>query len=119
MTGGRLWTEEEENRLCEMWGHYSIDSIARKLGRSVAAIRVRVNRLDLPPFLECGEYITLNQLMLHIRGTKNCKYQTKSWVENRGMPVHMKARSSRCRIKIVYMHEFWKWAEKNREFINF
>lgn len=105
--------------LCEMWGHYSIDSIARKLGRSVAALRVRVNKLGLPPFLQCGEYITLNQLMLHVKGTNEWKYQVKSWVESRGMPVHKKARSSRCSVKVVYMHEFWKWAEKNRAFIDF
>lgn len=44
----RRWTPKEEEYLQENWGKYSIPAIAKKLGKSVNAIKVRANRLALP-----------------------------------------------------------------------
>jgi len=46
-------------------------------------------------------------------------YKVKSWIENRGFPVRTKVRSSKAKIRVVFLREFWKWAEKNRSFIDF
>lgn len=113
------WTEEEETYLSENWGHMPVPSLCKYLNRSKNAIMVRVHRLGLPPFLESGEYITLNQLVIAVTGSKaSYSYKLKSWIENRGLPVHNK-RNSKCTWRVVYLDEFWKWAEKNRSFIDF
>jgi len=79
----------------------------------------RVQRLGLPPFLQSGDYVTLNQLVKAVTGSMSSySYKIKSWVENRGLPVHYK-RNNRCTWRVVYIDEFWKWAEKNRSFIDF
>lgn len=104
------WTEEEENYLSENWGHMSVPNLCKNLDRSKNAIMVRVQRLGLPPFLESGEYITLNQLMTAMTGSTHHSYQMKSWVKNRGLPVHNK-RNNQCTFRVVYIEEFWKWAE--------
>lgn len=113
------WSAEEESQLREMWGQVSVPGISRKLGRSVNAVVVRARRLGLGPFLEHGDYITLHQLSMACGyGWSSDKYFLKSWGENRGFPIHTKKRNKQS-IRIVYLDEFWEWAEKNRSFIDF
>ena len=113
------WTEEDENYLCENWGHMTFDGLCKHLGRSKNAILVRVGRLGLPPYLEAGDYITMHQLSLALGfGSTSDKYFQISWVEKRGFPIHNKRRGS-CTYRVVYLNEFWAWAEKNRSFLNF
>ncbi|MBQ7737979.1 MAG: AsnC family protein [Oscillospiraceae bacterium] len=118
MGKGRNWTTEEEEYLRENWGHVTVDGLCRHLDRSKNAIMCRVHRLGLPPYLESGDYVTLNQLYRAFRGRNAMTYLLKSWVEERGMPVHKKRRGSGS-YRIIYLDEFWKWAEKNRSFLDF
>jgi hypothetical protein len=74
--------------------------------------------MNLGKFLESGDYVTVNQFMLAFNKTNFHSYNLKSWVENRGFPVKYKTIINK-RVKVVYMEEFWAWAEKNRAFINF
>lgn len=118
MAGGKQWTSEEEEILQDKWGTVSVPGIAKLLGRSEAAIIVRVNRLGLPPFLESGYYVTLNQVHRAFYGTNFSTHQLKSWVQDRGLPVHTKKRR-KSSYRVVYLDEFWEWAEKNRSFLDF
>ena len=113
------WTKDEEAYLSDNWGQIPLPTLCKQLNRSKNAVLVRVQRLGLPPFLESGEYITLNQLITAVTGSmKSYSYKIKSWVENRGLPVHNK-RNNQCTWRVIYLDEFWKWAEKNRSFIDF
>ena len=115
----RPWTTEEEEILRECWGTMTMAGICKKLDRSHNAIMVRVQHLGLPPYLESGEYITMHQLSLALGfGWSSDKYFQKSWVENRGFPVHNKRRGKAV-VRVVYLEEFWPWAEKNRSFLDF
>lgn len=117
--GGRTWTKTDLDYLSENWGRTSVPTICEKLGRSKNAIMCKVNKLGLPPFLESGDYITFNQLIIAVTGsTTNYSYKMESWVKNRGFPAHTK-RKNKCTWRIVYLDEFWEWAEKNRAFIDF
>ena len=117
--GKRTWTAEEEDYLRESWGTVTVDGICRHLNRTKNAIMVRVHRLGLPPYLESGTYITLHQLSLALGfGASSDKYFMKSWVENRGFPLRYKRRGT-ASIRVVYLDEFWIWAEKNRSFLDF
>ena len=119
MARGKKWTPEEDAYLSEMWGYVSIDGLGKHLNRSRNSVIVRVRRLGLPPFLESGDYVTMNQL-LHALGYGSVHaYHVKSWVEERGFPMKIKMRSSKARVKVVYLDEFWAWAEKNRSFVDF
>ncbi len=119
MGQGRNWTKEEEEFLCENWGKLSINAICKKLNRSRNAINVRVQRLGLGPYLECGEYVSFNQLLKALGyGVSSGKYRLISWVQNRDFPMHNKRRGSSV-VRVVYLNEFWEWAEKNRNIVDF
>lgn len=116
--GKRNWKAEDLNYLRDNWGRVSIGYLARKLDRTEAAILNKVQQLGLGRFLDNGEYVTLNQLMEAVTGTKEHSYQLKSWVENRGMPIHYRLVKEN-RVRVVYIDEFWEWAKEHRSFIDF
>lgn len=112
------WTAAEEDQLREEWGRISIGKIAERLGRSSDAVIVRARRLGLGAFLESSDYVTVNQLSFALNGRHGEAYQKISWMQNRGFPVHMKTVKDN-RFRVVYLNEFWKWAEKHRAFLDF
>lgn len=114
----RHWTAEEESLLAESWGVCGIPALAKKLNRSQGAIKLRASRLHLGPLLMGGDYVTLNQLVTAFNRTGSYSYKMISWVENRGLPVHNK-RVQQNAFRVVYLKEFWTWAEKNRSFLDF
>ncbi len=116
--GWRAWKPEDLNYLRENWGRASIGYLCKKLDRTEGAVLNKVQRLGLGRFLDSGEYVTLNQLMEAVTGSKEHSYQMKSWVENRGMPIHHRLVKEH-RVRVIYIDEFWKWAKKNRSFIDF
>ncbi len=119
MGRNRNWIAKEDEYLTENWGSVSIDSICKHLKRSRNAINVRVQRLGLPPFLECGEYVTMNQLLIALGYSgSGGAYYLKSWSENRDLPIHTQRRGSSV-TRVVYIDEFWDWAYKNRSFVDF
>ena len=115
----KKWTPKEEEYLAENWGHVSIAGLCQHLGRTENAIKVRVSRLGLGPYLESGEYVTMHQLILAIgySGSSD-SYKVRSWIRNRAFPVHNKRRGTSV-TRVVYLDEFWVWAEKNRSFLDF
>lgn len=118
MGRGANWTKNEIEYLREVWGTVSVPTISKNMNRSVNGIIVKARRLGLGPMLENGGYVTLNQLHYAFTGGQFNSYKIKSWIDNRNMPVHTK-RVNKCSFKVVYMDEFWKWAEKNRAFLDF
>ena len=115
----RRWTAEEVDYLQENYGKYSIPTLAKTLGKTVNAIKTMRQKLGLGAFLMNGEYISLNQLLLAVNGgSSTYSYKMISWVQNRGLPVHTK-KVENCSFRVVYLDEFWEWAEKNRSFLDF
>ena len=115
----KRWTNEERQYLAEQWGILSIPAIARNLNRSVDAVNVQKQRMGLGPALLGSDYIALNQLLIAVCGTNaGGSYKMKSWVENRGFPIHTK-RVNQNSFRVVHLDEFWKWAEQHRSFIDF
>lgn len=114
----RNWTEEEEIYLAESWGTISMETIAKNLSRTVSAIQNKAVRMKLGPFLEAGEYITLNQLMIALRGTYVGKeYTVNQWID-KGLPVKTR-KVKNCSFKVIYLHDWWDWAEMNSTLIDF
>ncbi len=117
MTKSGKWTKEEESFLYDKWGVMSLPKIAEKLDRTEIAVRNKKDRMNLGSFLESGDYITVGQL-LQAMGKRNDKYINISWIEKRGLPI-FKKKVTKQRVKCVRINDFWKWAEKNKNFLDF
>lgn len=116
---GKNWTKQEEEYLTENWGTLSVATIAKNLGRSENAIVVKKCRLGLGAFLESGDYVTWNQFQIAYCGSPSSgTYRMTSWVKNRNFPIHIK-RVNKNSFKIVHLEEWWEWAEKNKDFLDF
>lgn len=92
--------------------------LATDLGRSINSINVRAQRNGLGAFLDNGEYVSYSQFLQALFGLCNAgsAYRVnKRWEE---FPVKKK-RVGRCTFRVVYLDEFWKWAEQNRRLIDF
>jgi len=119
LSNGR-WTNEDIEYLKESWGNKSVSAIASRLNRTEDAVIVKVFKLKLGGFLQNGDnYITkyfLCQALGYGGGASG--YMSISFIENRGLPTH-KIRCRTSTFDVVYIDEFWKWAEKNKSFLNF
>lgn len=114
----RSWTPEEEAYLEDKWGVVSVGGIAKKLNRSENAVIIRSQRLGLGAFLQAGDYVTWNQLQIALGlELSGSGYKMTSWVMNRNFPLHLK-RVKNDSFKVVYLEEFWVWAEQNQTFLD-
>lgn len=119
MGRAKNWTKEEIEYLQEHYGTLSYGTLAKNLDRSVGAINNMARRLQVGAFLECGDYITFHQLLIALGHDKSgYGYKTISWVKNRDFPLRYK-RVHQNRFKIVYLDDFWEWAEKNQDLLDF
>lgn len=114
---GRKWTKEEEQYLAEQWGTVSVTSIAQRLNRSEHAVTIHKNRMGIGAFLESGDYITWNQFLLAL-GYSNGSDRINAWVKNRNFPLRTK-RVNKNVFKVVYLDEWWAWADEYKSFIDF
>ncbi len=115
----KTWTDKEKAYLAENWGTVSVPTLCKNLGRSKNSIYAEKNRLGLGTFCDAGDYITLNQLLEAFLGDNySYSYKETSWIKNRGLPVHSKTVVEK-RVRVIYIDEFWQWAEKNRSFLDF
>lgn len=119
MGTGRNWKPEEKEYLSEHWGKQTIPTLCKNLNRPEGGIINMAKRLHLGSFYESGEYITMHQLIIALGyASSGCGYKNKSWIENRDFPVKHKKHTEKV-VKIVYLKDFWKWAEKNQSFLDF
>lgn len=109
------WSTSELTYLEEKWRVVSIPTIAKHLNRSVEAVKLKANRLDLGRHLHGGEYITFNQLCIALG-----KYfsQIKARFIPRGLPIKHK-KSVNKSFRIIYIKDFWEWAEKHKDLLEF
>lgn len=117
MCRGRTWEQEELDFLEDKWGILSISAIAKKLNRTTTSIQIKANRLGLGTFIDSAEYITLSKFIQAL-GYKQGYTYTCNRLIKLGLPVKKKKIVSR-NIKIVYLDDFWKWAEEHKNDINF
>lgn len=115
----KKWSQKDDEILMDCWGKFSIPAIASKLGRSVYAVKCRASKLSLGSSLMSGDFVTLNQLVRALRNANvSAGYQVESWCKNRGLPVHTHRVDTES-FRVVYLDEFWEWAEKHRSFMDF
>ena len=113
----RTWSKEEIEELEEMWGYYSIPAIAKRLDRSINAIKNKAYKIGLGRHLDSGNYISLNILMNTLGRRNGCSDIIDCWIK-KGLPLKHK-KVINMRYKVLKIDEFWEWAEKHRTIIDF
>lgn len=116
LRNARNWSDREIEYLTEKWGTVSLPTMAKRLGRSVEAIKIKAQHLGLGPFLENGDYITFYQLYRSL-GKGGYNWTKQQWI-NKGLPVKKK-RVVKNSFDVVYLDDFWEWAEANQTLIDF
>lgn len=115
---GCKWAQEEEYYLQDRWGETSIKGLASVLERSENSIIVKAQRLGLGAHLHADSRVTANQLMKAVYGGKQQGGWTMNrWIEN-GLPIK-KHLVKNSRFKVVDIDDFWKWAKKHKDIVDF
>lgn len=109
------WPPEKVNYLEEAWGEISIPAIAKKLGKTVNAVKLKAYKIGLRRHIHSGDYITLNQLFNAI-GMNYNSYTIDYWLRQDFPLKHKK--SINMSYKVVYIKEFWHWLERNKMLID-
>lgn len=111
-----LWTKEELVYLEDSWGTYSIKHIAKKLGRTVNAIKLKANRIGLSDPRLHFNGLTVLQLadVLHV------SYKTiESWYERFSFPIRLKIFARTQKVRVVYYKDFWEWLKRHKQVVDF
>jgi len=117
MGSKKCWSAEELEYLEDKYGITSIKGIAKSLGRSISSIKNKKVRMGLGSFLEAGEYVSFNQLLKALNINGGIQYTNTSWIQNRNFPIKYKTVVDN-KFRVVYLKDFWIWAEKNRSRID-
>ncbi|AGK97384.1 hypothetical protein [Clostridium pasteurianum] len=112
---GANWTEEECNFLEDKWGTISIPTIAKSLGRTEIAVKIKAHKLGLGRHLYSCEEITISQLV-KVLGA-HYTWAVDKWISY-GFPVKYKKSVSK-KYKVFKLEDFWKWAEQHRDILDF
>lgn len=114
----RKWEEWEIQYLKDKWGEISIARIAKKLDRSINAVKIKAIRENLTNALGYIDGITLNQLA-KIFGVSYGWMVKEIWINKLHIPYKTKVVAQTKAYRYIGIDEFWKWAYKCRYRINF
>lgn len=112
----RRWTDEEIRYLKEHYGNDLDITVAKRLGRSIDAVRVKAKRLHLHPFkVANGEYISICQLAEIFKGDPNVIYK---WNEKYSdfPAVSKKIYHSSC--LLIKFDSILPWLKKHQDIFN-
>ncbi len=107
----RHWSPENISFLEDNWGILTIPGIAKKLGRSIPAVKLKASRMRLGRHLHGSCLVSVNQLFRSVYGYDIPNYFYKK-LESTGFPFVLR-RSIKKRFRMVDIPCFWEWLEKN------
>jgi len=117
MSRGNKWSKEELDFMAESWGNVSIPAIAKKLGRTVEAVKIKAVRTGLGRHIHSGSLITLSQFCQAIGKKNSYSWVKDKWVRD-GLPISYKKSVSK-KYAMISIEEFWEWAETHKHLIDF
>lgn len=115
------WTSEEDEFLMDHIGTASFRFIAGKLGRSIKSLETRCVQLGVGDQVDFAGFMTAAELGRVIQKDKS---QVIRFINEFGLSAKQaKTRYDNAKKKeyryMIDPYEFWKWAEKNQEKLNF
>lgn len=114
---GKNWTEEEVGYLHDNWGIKSIPAIAKQLNRSIDAVKIKAQKTGLRRHLHSSEDITIPQLLEALGMQNNYTTAKTRWMKL-GLPVKRR-KVVKNSFLVINIDDFWKWAEKHKEDVDF
>ena len=116
MGKGLKWSTEELEYLEDSWGSVNLISIAKKLNRSVAAVKLKAQRIGLGDPIKHYNGISISELSKVI----NIHYAIlKNWESKYNFPVKYKKFTQEKKVRVIKYSDWWKWAEQNKQMIDF
>ncbi len=85
----------------DSWGSVSIETIAKNLDRTKEAVQQKASKEGLGPFLDAGDYVSLNQLFIALGKSNGHAYTKQQWID-KGLPVKTR-KVKNCSFKIIYL----------------
>ncbi|MDF2841722.1 MAG: hypothetical protein K0R00_148 [Herbinix sp.] len=114
----RPWEKSDVQFLRDKWGEMSIARIAKKLNRTVNAVKVKAIRENLTNALNHLDGVTLNQLA-KVFGVSYGWIIKEIWIDQLNIPFKTKITAQTKAYRYICIDDFWKWAAKNKHRINF
>lgn len=114
--GGKKWSEKEIDYLNSMWGRYNLNALAKKLNRTVEAVKVKSERLGLGGGLKAQDAITKADIK-RICGVSG--YKVEKWISVYGLKCTNKVVTSKRSFGLIKVKDFWEFAKNNNELIDF
>lgn len=114
------WTPEQDDVLYEGVGVKTYEKMAETLGRSVEAVKRRIERLGLEDKHVATGTVSARELALIVGVDPTTVI--RRWIPDGLVGVQKKLErgvSKKHRPYFIYPEDFWKWAEKNKKRINF
>ena len=111
---GRRWTEKEDVKLEKLWEKKEpLEVIARKLKRTVAAVKRRVTfkGLGYRLLLSDGVAITVFLKVLFNLNRAANSHEIKRYIDTGAPWFYCYIENHKCRI--INLDKFWAWDEKN------
>ena len=106
----RVWTEEDEDLLIEMYGMHSYKKISQRLQRSETAIIQKARKMNLGSPQQASEYINMSELGECLGRSKST---IKRWIKLKGLPHSKRIISKKEKMYRIDVQKFWKWAYEN------
>ena len=107
---GKDWSQEELDYICEVWGEKTIPQIARHLGRSIDAVKVKTVRLGYTSQKWCGSMMSARKVseLLGVDVHAVCDY----WIPKCGLKGKKKRLgTSKKTTTIIMFEDLLDWLE--------
>ncbi|MGN7299556.1 helix-turn-helix domain-containing protein [Ferdinandcohnia sp. SAFN-114] len=112
----RKWTKEEIDFLYENVGYMKVPTIAEKLERTEQAVVIKMKRLGIAHTRNQAGYLTTQQLAELLKVDPKT---VRQWALNHDLKCVIKATRFSRKFYFIHPEDFWSWAEKNREKVDF
>lgn len=107
------WSQDELDYLDEVWGERTIPEIAKKLGRSVNAVKVKSVRLGYPSQKWYGGMMSARKVS-ELLGV-DVHAVTDFWIRKCGLKGKNKLLGEKGRCTIIHFDDLLKWLEANQD----
>jgi predicted transcriptional regulator len=114
----KKWSEEETEYLSEKWGLIKVETLEKRLKRSKATIMAKAYELGLESQRDVQGYHTIS-FVANACGVSDHVVRT-NWIRKLGLKTKKSTFSANNhRVRLIDAEEFWEFAYKNKNVINF
>ena len=107
----RKWTSEDETLFAELWGTVSIETIAKKLKRTIFSLKVKAVRMRLGPMIANNDLITVSD-MIDILGISRDRITT-TWIKL-GLKLKKKRLTKKNKYYVITWEDLLTFLENNQ-----